>query len=375
MKNFCHNAFTGLDISPSGDIKPCCKFVLTDKIPAFNIKDGIASYKNSGFLKDLQKQFSADKRPEGCARCWTEEDAGIRSKRQLDYIRHKKNFDLLNADTTLFTNISIAFGNVCNFACRICGPVSSSRWVSEIMRHNKIKYPIHSWYKDSKIMNDIFEHTKDAVHFDIPGGEPLLLEISEHFDFLKQFNLKKSKEISLHYTTNGSVFPEQEFLDVWKNFKEIDIQLSIDDTGERFEYNRWPGKWNKVYNNIKKFQKLKNESINIRLSISFTVSAFTINYANEFYQWCEDEGLPDPWMGRLNSPFHYRAGVFGKETNNKIREKLSRSKFLEVRKLIPYIDDNDHQYYSQFKELINQFDSIRNQSFIKIFPEIAIDLQ
>ena len=32
-----------------------------------------------------------------------------------------------------------------------------------------------------------------------------------------------------------SVFPKQEFLDMWGSFKEVDIQLSIDDIGKRFE--------------------------------------------------------------------------------------------------------------------------------------------
>lgn len=370
MKHFCHNAFTGLDISPSGDIRPCCKF-LEDKIPKFNIKDGVGIYKNSKFLKDLQKQFINNERPEGCNRCWIEEDAGIRSKRQLDYIRHKTHFDLLDVNKNTFTNISLAFGNICNFACRICGPNSSSRWVAEISKHDKQLKPIHQWYKDSNIMNDIFEHTKDAVHFDIPGGEPLLLEIKEHFGFLKKFNLTKSKEISLHYTTNGSVFPEQDFLDVWSNFKEVDIQLSIDDIGDRFEYNRWPGKWNEVYSNIKKFQTLEKESDNIRLSISFTVSAFTIYYADEFYQWCLNEKLPAPWMGRLNAPLYYRTGIFNKELNNKIRKKLLQSKFSEVRKLASYVQDSDHQYYTEFLEAIDKFDHIRGQKFQKTFPELV----
>jgi sulfatase maturation enzyme AslB (radical SAM superfamily) len=370
MKNFCHNAFTGLDISPAGNIKPCCKF-LNDKIPVFYIKDGITSYKDSEFLKDLQDQFLQDQRPAGCSRCWTEEDAGMKSKRQLDYIRHKTHFDLLKTDNSKFTNISIAFGNICNFSCRICGPASSSRWVSEMSRHSNISNPVHIWYKDKKVMDDIFNHTKNAVHFDIPGGEPLLVEIDEHFDFLGRFDSEKSKDISLHYTTNGSVFPKKEFLDVWRCFKEVDIQLSIDDTGQRFEYNRWPGEWDDVFANIKSFQKLERENKNIRLSISFTVSVFTIYYADEFYHWCKNENLPDPWMGRLNAPVHYRAGVLGEETNKKIREKLSRSKFLEVQKLTSYVDDTDHQHYAQFKEATTQLDNIRNQKFHKIFPELS----
>ena len=369
MKNFCFNAFTGLDISTDGYIKPCCKF-LTKEIPKFNIRDGITSYKESDFLKKLQEQFINDERPTGCSKCWVEEDAGIKSKRQLDYIRHKKHFDLLDKKNDSFTNISIAFGNICNFACRICGPDSSSRWVAEILKNNKELKPIHQWYKDSNIMNDIFEHTKDAVHFDIPGGEPLLLEIKEHFELLKKFDQERAKKISLHYTTNGSVFPDQKFLDVWKSFEEIDIQMSIDDIGKRFEYNRWPGKWNEVYDNIKKFQTLEKESDNIKLSISFTVSAFTIYYANEFYKWCMDEDLPSPWMGRLNRPVYYRAGVFGKKINDKIRKKLSRSKFFEVRKLSSFVKDDDYQYNKEFLQLINKFDFERNQKFQETFPEL-----
>lgn len=369
MKNFCHNIFTGLDISPSGQIKPCCKF-LSNEIPKFNIRDGIDQYQKSDFVKNLKKQIMNDERPKGCQRCWIEEDAGIKSKRQLDYIRHKANFDKLPTDHEGYTNVSIAFGNICNFSCRICGPNQSSKWVSELFKNENIRYPIHDWYKEKNILEDIYNHTRDAIHFDIPGGEPLLLEIAEHFDFLNRFEKERKNEISLHYTTNGSNFPKQEFIDIWKEFKEVDIQISVDDTGKRFEYNRWPGKWQEVYDNIKKFQMLEKQVSNIRLSISFSVSVFTVFYSDEFFKWCRSEGLPDPWMGRVNNPSYYRPGVLGKKINQKIREHLCRSNFFEVRKLASLVVDSD-QNPKEFFYHSNKLDMIRKQNFSKVFPELV----
>lgn len=370
MKHFCHNAFIGLDISPSGNMKPCCKF-LNSEIPKFHIKDGISQYQNSDFVKKLRSQFLKGERPKGCHRCWVEEDAGIKSKRQLDYDRHKSEFDKVDITKKDFKNISLAFGNLCNLACRICGPASSSKWASEENRIGRKKFPIHDWFKDESIMQDIFNHTQDAVHFDIPGGEPLLVEITEHFDFLSKFSNEQARNISLHYTTNGTNFPKSEFLHIWRRFREVDIQISIDDIGPRYEYNRWPAKWEQVYGNIKRLQKLERESENTRLSISFTVSAFTVFYAKRFFDWCLLEGLPRPWMGRLNHPEYYSAEILPEDVADTIKAELESSTYQEVRNLSHYLDSSKKVLLPVFKQKVNELDKARNQNFKEVFPDLA----
>jgi len=302
MSNFCHNAFLGLNISPNGQLKPCCKF-LTSEMPPFHISKGIDRYKNSEWLRDIQKQFLDGKKPSGCERCWKEEAAGVKSKRQLDFERHKNKFESMDLDNSNFLNINLAFGNLCNLACRICSPEVSSKWASEKKKEDGAHYPIWDWFKNPNIMNDIWNHTEQAIHIDIPGGEPLLLEIPEHFTYLEKFvKTKRANEISLHYTTNGTTFPTAEHIKIWQSFREIDIQMSIDDIGPRFEYNRWPANWNQVYENIKKYQQLSKSNTNIRLSISYSISALTIIYIDNFFKWCIRENLPAPWMGLVS--FH-----------------------------------------------------------------------
>ena len=58
---------------------------------------------------NLQKQFIDGKKPAGCMRCWKEEDAGIKSKRQLDYERFQDDFDKVDLKRTEFKNIELNF--------------------------------------------------------------------------------------------------------------------------------------------------------------------------------------------------------------------------------------------------------------------------
>jgi radical SAM protein with 4Fe4S-binding SPASM domain len=371
MNNFCHNIFSGLSISPSGTITPCCKFINNDKTQ-FHIKDGINSYKNSEWLNNLKKQFLDGKKPKGCNQCWNDEKAGIRSKRQLDYERHKNIFDNIDLKNSKFININLAFGNYCNLACRICSPNSSSKWASEKKKEDGKDYPIHAWYKNPKIMQDIWQLTSEAIHIDIPGGEPLLIDITEHFEYLEKFvNDGRAGEISLHYTSNGSTYPKDSHLKIWKKFKEVDLQLSIDDTHQRFEYNRWPASWNNVYQNIKKYQEFKKSSSNFKLSISHSISVFTILYVDQFFKWCIRENLPAPWMGLVSFPSYYNPSVLPGEVKKQVSSVLDQSKIKEVRKLKDYLEYDNSQYFNQFLSVTHQLDTIRNQNFQTTFPELA----
>lgn len=371
MQNFCHNAFLGLFVAPDGHLKPCCKFSPTE-IPKFNIKDGIDGYKNSEWLKKLQNEFIKGEKPKGCDRCWTEEAAGITSKRQMDYKEYKKEFDNVNLDNPDLINIELAFGNLCNLACRICSPEASSRWASEKKKEDGKNYPIWDWFKNSNVMNDFYDKTKNAVSIGIAGGEPLLLENNEHFEYIKKFiKTKKSYNLHLHYTTNGTNYPKDNHIAIWQHFKTVNIQLSIDGIGKQYEYNRWPARWDIVYDNIKKYQKLSKSNSNIRLSIAHSISAFTIPYADQFFKWCIRENLPAPWMGLVSFPSYYNPSVFPREVCEQISSILDQSTIKEVRKLKDYLQYDNSQHFNQFLSVTRQLDTIRNQNFQTTFPELA----
>lgn len=363
-ETFCSLPWTGLDISPQGEFKPCCKY---SKTVATNFDD----YINSQELAMLKKQHLSGKKPNGCYRCWKDEELGIESKRQID---QKYTFNNTHLDLNSYKIISMPFGNTCNLACRICSSYNSSFWNSQAKKIKKeipeIKIHSHKkFYKDELFVNRILELSSDVLLFEFPGGEPFLTGVKEHLTFLSSLAKKKAKNIKLHYTTNTTVFPQEEFWKVWKEFKNVDIQLSIDGIEDKFEYNRWPAKWDNCYSNIKKYQDKEKTHGNIQLSISHTVSIFTVHYLPEFLSWCSKEHLPEPYLGMLVKPDHYAISCLPKSVRCRIadRPEYQIEKLRSVKEELEYESSNNLDNTIKYIKIL---DMHRRQNFATTFPEM-----
>jgi sulfatase maturation enzyme AslB (radical SAM superfamily) len=225
----CHHPWVGLDISPQGQFKPCCKYLTS-------IADNIDQYLTSQELIDLKDQFKMDKQPAGCQRCWDDENAGIPSKRQLDW---QYLFEYQEPNLDDLAVLSFPFGNLCNLACRICNSYSSSKWYDETRKLQKHipTIPLFAptrFYQNTKLLETIKQLSKNLIHIDFPGGEPFITGVDEQIEFLKFLVKNNAKNISLHYTTNCTTFPQDEYWQLWKEFKHVDIQLSIDGIDAQF---------------------------------------------------------------------------------------------------------------------------------------------
>jgi molybdenum cofactor biosynthesis enzyme MoaA len=351
-ENFCSLPWIGLDISAQGHYRPCCKY---DGIVAESYHD----YTSSQELAELKQQFINGQRPKQCNRCWRDEDLGIQSKRQLDqkYVLNNCNINLENSK---FLTIGFALGNTCNLACRICGSHTSSRWLPEAekMQSKLPSIPIFEhkkFYKDQEFLDQLSVFADTVIHVDIYGGEPFLTGLKEHKEFLTQL-LPRANEISIHYTTNCTIFPDEEFWLLWNNFKNVNIQLSIDGTDNDFEYSRWPASWNECYVNIKKYQFKQQDLSNLQLSVSTVVSIFTINNLDEFIQWCETEGLPYPYLGIISKPEYYDITVLPQEVKKEIASRLNLPAIVDHMFSI----DNSH-LLPITKKYIDVLDQHRNQ--------------
>jgi hypothetical protein len=148
--------------------------------------------------------------------------------------------------------IELRLGNVCNVKYRTCGAHSSSVWEKE---HKQLldKYSWaqgyepeinYNWIEDEGFWRELHDVAPTPKRYYINGGEPLL--IKKHLDHLKKnVSAGESKNISLTYSTNMTR-PFGDFLEVWKDFKSIEICASIDDLEKRNEYIRKPTKWDTV---------------------------------------------------------------------------------------------------------------------------------
>lgn len=368
---FCHSPWTNIDISPQGDLAPCCKFQHSDA--PMNVQHHtLAHYRSSDCLSQIKQQFIDDRWPRGCERCRIEEENGIESKRQLDQKRWLDHYDAYNFDQDGFVTASIAFGNTCNLTCITCGPYSSSRWQNEYLAiYGQDIKPFH-FYKRN-FVSDLIAQAPNLIHLDIPGGEPFLSGVSEQQELLARYvESGQAKGISLHYTTNCTVWPDQKWWDLWQDFKEIDLQISVDGIDARYEYLRYPAKWAVFCENLARYQSQQKIFGNLRLSVSHTVSAFNIFYLDEFFSWCYNVGLPRPWLGRVHTPVHMRPSVWPLDMKSKMIDHLCASEFKDVvtwGNLLSQTDDS--QWFDTFRKRTREHDTYRKTDFARTFPELA----
>lgn len=368
---FCHAPWTNIDVDPQGKISPCCKFRMEPYGVEFHIEQqGIEGYLTSDFLCKVREQHLLGQWPAGCTRCQIEEQHGVASKRQLDQQRWQQHYESYDFDHNGPITAALAFGNVCNLKCIVCGPYASSRWQEEYARVYNIA--IKPERPDQEAMvSALLAAAPDLVHLDVSGGEPMLSNVAAQQRLLAHYvESGQSQQISLHYTTNATVFPDATWWQLWQHFREVDIQLSIDGIGRRFEYLRFPAKWDHVVDIVKQYQS--QTVSNLRLSVSHTVSALNIAYLPEFLDWCEQSNLPQPWLGRLHTPGYLRASVWPYQARCNIARSLRNSAHPSLRQWADMLETyNDSTQFDEFVSYISRHDRYRNLDFCKDFPDMA----
>lgn len=360
----CYHPWVGLLIDPQGEFRPCCKYLNS-------MGTNIEEYQSSLELEQLKADFNSNIKNVGCQRCWDDENAGLPSKRQIDQ-KYIFNEGIPNLDSLKV--LTFSFGSSCNLACRTCSSSASSAWIQQeriLKQHipNIQIYDHKKFYKDSQLIDQIKSMSLDVIHFEFIGGETFLAGIEEHLKFLDFILTLDHKNISLRYITNGTIFPSFEFWDRWKHFRNVDINLSIDGIGNRFEYIRWPGKWETLLHIVKQFNDKSKELSNIKLSVSHTVSVFNVYYLPEFVIWCLQTGLNMPYFGLVSSPNYYDIRSLPIEVKNKITEKLLRyNKFNNVLQYMNSLDLSIN--FNETIKYIRLLDQQRSQSFNETFLEL-----
>ena len=383
--------WTSIEVAPTGEYRPCCVYrnPVTDEKgkPYTTSQNTIQEVMNSKFMYDLRKEFLDGKRPNGCIYCWKQEDAGNQSKRtQLWEKANVVGQVHLTKDIVSPVFINLQLGNICNLKCRICNARSSSQWAIENIKTDPgSETQWRRLLKDGawpRKKNKFFESLEDALpyvrFFEITGGEPLM--IKEQFDVLRKcVEQGYAKNIDVHYNTNGTHFPEKEVNEIWPHFKRIELAYSIDDIGDRFEYQRHPAKWNAVNENILKF---KNSGLkNLSTQVCTTMNLFNVAYLDELAPYI-DEWEPDFWyINTLHHPEEFDIQQLPKDIKNTIIDKISKTKIRkkEINTAIQYLNGEPLSIVKDYKNRlvtrIKRIDIARKENFKDIFPFLNKELK
>jgi sulfatase maturation enzyme AslB (radical SAM superfamily) len=327
-------------------------------------------YARSAFLREIQQEFQQDRWPGGCVRCRVEEENNVKSKRQLDHDRWTEHYAKYDINSDQWITASLAFGNTCNLKCITCGSYASSRWRNEYKAIYGQDFQPVKFYRED-FVETFTSQAPGVIHLDIPGGEPFLTGIAEQKKLLEHYiETGRSADITLHYITNATIFPDAQWWQLWSHFREIDLQLSIDGVAARYEYIRYPAVWKDTVKNTQRYVQKEKQLSNFRLSVSHTVSAYNIFYLDEFFNWCTEIGLPRPWLGRVHNPSHMRPTVW--PNRDHIAMELEKSRHEDVRTWAGMIAGTDESaLFEKFCDRLHQHDRYRGLKFADIFPEMA----
>jgi hypothetical protein len=384
---FCALPWLHLSSRPDGKMRTCCtsnassvqdpdsnKKVGGGEVGVVKNDDGIpANFNhtsledawNSAYMRNVRKMMLRGEKPASCLKCYKEEEAGHRSKRnwETEYWGHRYDLqELVNEtqeDGTIppkIRYIDLRMGTKCQLACVMCSPHDSSGWVKEWnsmypqIQNEKLKNTSHwnkgkdvgasyNWHKNNpRFWNELMEQVPHMYQLYFAGGESLIID--EHYDLLEEC-IKRgyAKNIELRYNSNAVEWRDDLF-DLWAEFKRVRFHYSIDAYGEQNEYIRYPSKW---AHQEEVFHKLDNTSDNVEVTTATTIMALNIAYIPEFVQWKVAQGFKKInkyplGAGGINMHFAYwppqlNVKVLPQDIKQQITDKYNNEFF-------PWIDEN-----------------------------------
>ncbi len=433
---FCPIPWNFQAVRNNGDIRICCQANVTENqgvirhsngTPYNAQRDSLEDARNADLMKTVRKNMLNGIWSKECGRCQQEEEAGLNSRRQYEQqnwptFTIDKARDATDEDGSIseipVTYYDLRFGNLCNLACRMCGPTDSHTWFEQWVDYHKTNDYIdthgtvtlernskgrlftndYDWHGSDVFWNSIEQNIPNIKHVYMAGGEPMMIE--RHYEFLQKcIDSGYSKKIIIEYNTNMTSLPPR-VLKMWKHFGQVRIGASIDGFGDMVEYQRWPLKWSQAYKNLQKLDELCIENKNIFAWLACTVTAYNVFHIPEFMWWkLKESGFKKINSSKKRPIITHHVAHGPKRTNIKLLStelkqelflhyKLWEDKILKDNEIDPLVkekavnildsilkfankEDYAKDHLQEFVNFTNYLDKARNQNILDVAPQYS----
>jgi MoaA/NifB/PqqE/SkfB family radical SAM enzyme len=385
-----------IETSPLGTTRPCCLAddeIVDETGRKYDLNEtNLEVVYHSQYMQDLRQQFRRGEKPNTCKRCWDEEAAGRDSKRIHTRVRLKELYpqvDWANDNPDQLWFVDLKLGNICNLKCRICGSWSSSKWAEEEMAYlpsevDKKSHIAYTWLRQGawpRKTTTFWDNMRDLIpnirYFEFTGGEPWMIE--EHKDLLKfACQTGHAGHIDIHYNTNATQWDTTLF-DLWAEFGRVDVAFSIDNVGDRFEYERYGARWDRANEIIDVVNNMTNRSShgNITTQLCFTINIQNVYYLDELLAWADTKNFGSIYFNMLHSPNHMNIQNMTPQAQKLVLNKLKTTFWKnnkhqqEIDNVIKFIELGSGSDGAEFLRKMKQTDNYRGQCFTDTHPEIA----
>lgn len=377
----CIHVENSIRIENDGKCRACC-MQYGDWDVDYNVSSkSFDEIKNAPRRLEVIEAFEKGIKHPACNRCWQEEKAGFKSKRQRDNEKFY-NEKIYDQNFQFPVLIDVSMGNACNIKCRTCGAFNSSFWAKEYKDLGYFQGSDSEYKEWLKTFNDAFDETSvfwtefenslgSVKHIDFYGGEPFL--VKKQWEMLEHAIQKGySKDIVVHYNTNGTIWDVSKE-DILSKFRAVYIDFSIDGTEQSLNYIRYPANWNTVFNNFKNALDCSARYDNININVCVTISMLNVFYIPEIDSLFRQH-TNNVYLNLVHDPYYYNIKNLPEKIKLHVKNKLesySRDDYYtdKVIKFMYSQKTKDDSIFIEFCKKTKMHDDYRKQDFTKVFPE------
>lgn len=290
-KVFCLIPWVGINIHVDSKVYPCCETLENHNVG--NIKtESISEIWNSNKMKSLRRNMLNENPTEGCQGCYLKESLKQNSMRlntNREFADAIFTVDQTKDDGTLpIVNIrywDIRHSNLCNLACRMCGPDLSTSWYqihNTLNPNDKIKIPLITvGNQKDEVYNQIADGIDQIETIYFAGGEPSMID--SFYKILELLIQKNRTDVQLRYNMNLTrlTYKNKSLLALWKKFDRVAVGASLDSELSRGEYIRPGAVWQTVVNNRLLIAK---ECPHVDFHVSSTTGLINALHIPDFHQ-------------------------------------------------------------------------------------------
>lgn len=340
----CAYIDNGITIGPSGQARPCC-YIDTSDISSIEYED--FNWKNSfPELKETMKTGWAKE----CEYCRLDELHNGSSPRTS-----RAKYSIPGDEKTI---VDLKITNTCNLSCRMCNPKQSSAWdkvvkankSANLEKHYSVIKPLEGsggWH--NKFLSEVKDNLDKVQYLKFTGGEPFLVK---HTKDVCKYTIESgaSSSTELKFITNGQVTLDDEWFEIFSKYKDVQIDISVDGIGSRYEYIRPGSTWSGIEDFINNFKKRDSD---IELCITYLPQTLNAAVFYETEEWANNHGLEihnhTDWQLVKPEFMNYSS------LNPSVRKKLNIStdivyKEENFKKLVDYMSALDKIYGTDMKQ-------------------------
>jgi len=391
-KTFCMLPWVHLHAYPDGKAYPCC--LATYENPVGSMRDNtMEEIFHNDKMNTIRSNMVNEKSCDECTKCYEQERNGFFSMRNTanqSFGHNIKDVDINNDGTTgdfKLRYYDIRFSNLCNLACRSCGDIFSSKWVKEKKKYNWLPKDAENVTYAGRYQTDAWEqllpHIPYIQEVYFAGGEPLMME--EHYKVLKELLRQGRNDVKLSYNTNFTElkYKSENVLEMWKEFDSVSIGASLDASYERGELMRYGTKWKQVVLNREEMMRVCPD---VDFYVSSTMSVMNAYHIPDFHREWIKLGLvrgKDWNVNILQGPDEYRMDILPQDMKKEVEEIYNEHiAFIEpsddfhratngFKSALNFMNGTDNTYLiPKFNETIGKLDTLRNEHFYDVFPEL-----